>query len=145
MIRNCLLILLINLLAITSFAQTPDEVLGRWKTIDDETGKEKSIVELYKENGKLYGKVVKILNPDKVDAKCDKCEGELKDKPILGMVIVNDMEWDDDEWDDGTILDPNKGSVYDCKIWLDEDDKNTLYVRGYIGFLFRTQNWIRVK
>jgi uncharacterized protein (DUF2147 family) len=127
-------------------AQKADDVLGKWKTIDDETGKAKSIVELYKgSDGKLYGKVVKILNPDKQDAKCDLCEDDKKGKPVLGMVIVENMEWDDDEWDEGTILDPNKGSYYDCKLWIEDDEPDKLYVRGYIAFIFRTQTWERVK
>mgnify|MGYP000887617991 CR=1 FL=1 len=88
--------------------------------------------------------LLKILNPAEVDNVCSKCEDNRKDQKILGMVILKDMVWDDDQWDDGTILDPKNGSVYDCKIWLEGDDKNKLYVRGYIGFFFRTQNWYRI-
>ena len=51
---------------------------------------------------------------------------------------------DDNEWDDGTILDPKNGTVYDCKLWLDEDNSNQLKVRGYVAFFFRTQTWMRV-
>lgn len=139
-------ILLVVAISFQGFSQKADDVLGKWKTIDDETGKAKSIVELYKgTDGKLYGKIIKILNPDKQDAVCDLCEDELKDKPVLGMVIVKDMEWDEDEWDDGTILDPNKGSYYDCKLWLEEGEMDKLNVRGYIAFIYRTQNWYRVK
>ena len=134
------------MICVSAFSQNADDVLGKWKTIDDETGKEKSIVELYKnKDGNLEGKVVTILNPDKQDAKCDKCEDHNKDKPILGMVIVKDMEWDEDEWDDGTILDPNKGSYYDCKMWIEDGEPDKLYVRGYVAFLFRTQYWYRIK
>lgn len=127
-----------------SYAQNADGVLGEWKTIDDETGEAKSIVKLYKEGDKLFGKVVKILT-DKQDAKCEECDDDdpRKGQKVLGMVIIENMEWDEDEWEDGTILDPNNGSVYDCKIWLDEDDPNKLNVRGYIAFLFRTQYWYR--
>lgn len=126
-------------------AQQKEKFVGRWKTIDDETGKAKSIVELTLRNGKLYGKVVEILNPEKRNKVCDLCSGNKKDKPILGMEIVWDMQWDadDSEWEDGIILDPNKGSEYDCKMWLDESDPNKLNVRGYIAFLFRTQYWYR--
>lgn len=124
---------------------TAQDIFGKWKTIDDETGQEKSVVELYRDNGKVYGKVVKILNKDRQDAKCDKCRGEKKDQPILGMVIVEGLEKDGDEYSGGSILDPNKGKEYRCKIWLDEDDPNKLNVRGYVAFFFRTQNWFRVK
>jgi len=60
-------------------------------------------------------------------------------KPIVGMVIINDMEKDEDEWGNGTILDPENGKIYRCKLWV-EDGK--LMVRGYIAFLYRTQTWL---
>lgn len=126
----------------SNFAQS---VLGKWKTIDDETGQAKSIVEIYKENGKIYGKVVDIINKDRRDAVCDKCDDDRKDKPVLGMVIIDGLEKDDDEYSGGKILDPQKGKEYRCKIWLDEDDSDKLYVRGYVAFFYRTQNWYRVE
>jgi uncharacterized protein (DUF2147 family) len=133
-------------LAITASAQT---VVGQWKTIDDETGKEKSIVELYEKNGKLYGKIIKLFrapNEDQ-DPKCDLCTDDRKNQKIIGMDIVRDMEkaGGHHEWEDGTILDPKKGKIYDCEIWLDKADKNKLHVRGYVAFFFRTQNWYRVQ
>jgi len=125
----------------TAFSQS---VFGKWKTIDDESGKEKSIVEIYEKDGKVFGKVVELLNKDRQDAVCDKCDGAKKDAPVLGMVIIENLEKDDDEYAGGTILDPEKGKEYKCKIWVDEDDANILNVRGYIAFLFRTQTWHRV-
>ncbi len=119
-------------------------VVGKWKTIDDETGEAKSVVEIYQQNGKIYGKVVDILNPEKRDGLCEKCKGNRKNKPVLGMQIIDGLTKDDDEYSDGKILDPEKGKEYKCKIWLDEDDGNKLYVRGYIAFFYRTQNWYRV-
>lgn len=141
--------LLLSLL--TAFILTGTEaptVEGRWKTIDDETGKAKSIVEIYKSGGKLYGKIVKLFrepNEDQ-DPVCDECEGANYNKKITGMVIIEGMVFDEDdnEWDDGTILDPKSGTVYDCKLWLDEDNANILKVRGYIAFFFRTQTWERM-
>ncbi|WP_224491029.1 DUF2147 domain-containing protein [Robertkochia flava] len=120
-------------------------VFGKWRTIDDETGEPKSIVEIYEANGKIYGKIVEILNKNKQDAKCTECEGERKDEPILGMVIIEGLEQEDDVYEGGTILDPNKGKEYRCKIWVDEDNSNKLNVRGYIAFLFRTQEWFRAE
>lgn len=120
-------------------------VLGKWKTIDDETGEPKSIVEIYEDGDKVYGKIVEILNKNKQDAKCTECDGEKKDKPILGMVIIEGLEKDEEVYEGGTIFDPNKGKEYRCKIWVDEEDSNKLNVRGYVAFLFRTQEWFRVK
>ena len=117
---------------------------GRWKTVDDETGQTKSIVEIYKRSDGTYdGKIVEILT-DKKDAVCDKCSGAKKNKPILGMVIIEDLEADDDYWSDGEILDPNKGSTYGLSVWYEDKNPNTLYVRGkhWSGF-YRTQTWTR--
>jgi len=117
--------------------------VGRWKTIDDKTGKPKAIVQIYEENGKLYGKVVETLNPN-AKKVCDKCKDARKDQPIVGMVILRDMVKHGEEYSGGNILDPDNGSVYRCKMRL-EDNGNKLSVRGYIGFslLGRSQTWTR--
>ena len=140
---------LISLMVLASaMIPTSKEVTGTWKTIDDDTEKAKSLVKLYISDGKLYGKIIKLFREpgEEQNPLCDDCEGALHNKPIIGMQIVNGLELDDDEWegDDG-ILDPKNGKVYDCKIWLDEDNPDILYVRGYIGFVYRTQTWHRMK
>lgn len=137
--KKSTLLIALTLLVFFSNAQG---IIGKWKTIDDETGKEKSIVQIYKKGDKYFGKVIEITDPAKRKNKCKLCEDYRKDQPIVGMEILKDLEKDDDEYDDGTILDPNNGKIYDCKIWL--EDKNTLNVRGYIMFFFRTQEWHRV-
>jgi len=126
------------------FNLSAQSIFGKWKTIDDETGDEKSIVEIYKTNGKVYGKIVDILNSKKKDAKCTACEHKNKNQPILGMVIIEDMEKDDDVYEDGTILNPSNGKVYKCRLKL-EDDPDTLQVRGYVAFFYKTQYWQRIK
>jgi uncharacterized protein (DUF2147 family) len=122
--------------------------IGKWKTIDDETGKPKSLVEIFKKGDKIYGKILKLYRgPDEdPDPICDDCDedDDRYNKKVIGMEIIRDMEKDGDEWEDGTILDPKNGKVYDCKLWVDEDDPNKLQVRGYIAFFFRTQTWIRM-
>lgn len=137
-------LLFLTFFTLTSIVFSQD-ITGIWKTIDDETNKEKSYVEIFKRGDFYFGKVVKIADPNKQNAKCIDCEDSHKDKPVMGLEMVWDLEFDkdDNEYDDGYILDPNNGKVYDCKIWLDDD--NTLMVRGYVGFFFRTQTWHRVK
>lgn len=119
--------------------------LGTWKTVDDETGEAKSHVEIYQQGDKYYGKIVKILT-DKKDAVCEECDGKNKNKPILGMVIVNDLETYKDYWRDGTILDPKSGSEYKLSIWYEDGNTDELKVRGkhWTG-LYRTQTWFKVK
>ncbi|TLM74765.1 DUF2147 domain-containing protein [Microbulbifer harenosus] len=113
------------------------DVVGRWKTIDDETGQPKSIVEIYEQGGKYYGRVVDLLTkPD--DTVCDACPGALKGQKIVGMNVITDMVKKGDVYEGGKILDPAKGKVYDCKMWL---EGGNLMVRGYLGFFYRTQTW----
>ena len=135
--------LLIIITFLCSGVITSQDVIGKWKTIDDNTGDEKSIVEIYKENGKVYGKVVEILVEGRQEATCRNCEGDDEDKPIQGLVIIKGLEKDGDEYNSGKILDPESGKMYKCYIELEEEDK--LKVRGYIGFslLGRTQYWYR--
>jgi len=135
------------LFATNALAQEASPV-GRWTTIDDETKKPKSVISIYEENGKLFGKIEKLfLEPnEEQNPVCDKCEGAWKNKPILGMVILRDLQKDDDEWSGGKILDPGNGKTYKCKIAL-EDGGKKLKVRGYIGMslLGRTQHWVRAE
>lgn len=139
--RNLLITLILFFSLVGVQAQN---VTGKWRTVDDETGEEKSVVEIYEKNGKVYGKVVAITNPAAQEAICDKCTGEDKDQPIMGMVVIKGLEKDGDEYNGGKILDPNNGKLYKCYLKLEEDNK--LKVRGYIGFslLGRTQYWYRV-
>jgi uncharacterized protein (DUF2147 family) len=126
------------------FAQS-QTVIGKWKTIDDETGKARGIIEIYEKSGKIYGKVVDILEQEHKKKVCIKCSGEDKNKPILGMIIIKGLSKDNSEYNNGKILDPKNGKLYQCYITLETKDK--LKVRGYIGFsLFgRTQYWYRLK
>jgi uncharacterized protein (DUF2147 family) len=137
--------ILINTLIffILSFSTQTAAIEGTWITQDDETGRQKSEVLIYKENGKLYGKITKLLLPEDEGKKCVNCKGKNKDQPIEGMVIIKDLKLEDDTWEDGTILDPKSGKVYDCYIGF--QDSNTLKVRGFLGFslLGRTQIWKR--
>jgi uncharacterized protein (DUF2147 family) len=123
------------------------EVVGKWKTIDDETGKQKSIVQLWVSGNQLYGKVLETWDDDGVtptDGVCDKCTGALKDKKIHGMIIVNGLTKSDNIWKGKKgILDPKNGKFYDVKIWLENPE--TLAVRGSIGPIGRKQTWHRVK
>jgi len=139
-------LLIIGLLIIISYSSYSQTIFGKWKTIDDETGNEKSIVEIYKgDDGKAYAKILELLEEGKEDSICDECDGEKKDQPIKGMEIINGLEKDDDEWSGAKILDPKTGKIYKCL--LEIESVNRLKVRGYIGFslIGRTQYWTRVE
>lgn len=141
MLKNTFL--LIGLLfANWAFAQN---VTGVWKTIDDETGRAKSHVELkVGSDGVLIGTIVKLLEKPETTV-CEKCSGDLKGKRVISMAIVQNMRQKDGYYQGGTILDPNNGKSYKCKLWLAAGDPNTLEVRGSIGPFYRTQKWYRVQ
>ena len=127
--------------SLAAYAQSGPE--GRWKTIDDETGNAKSIVEISRAaNGTLQGTVVEILQSDKgPNPVCDKCSGERKDQPIEGMTIIWGMTPKDDDWAGGTILDPANGRSYRAKMQMHGDDR--LGVSGCMVFICREQVWQR--
>lgn len=127
-----------------AFAQTP---AGAWKTIDDATGQERSIVRITESGGVFTGKVEKLLAPDaKQDAKCDQCTDARKDQPIIGMTIIRGVKKNDDVFDGGDILDAKTGKLYKVRMKLSDGGKK-LEVRGFVGtpMLGRSQNWVRVE
>jgi uncharacterized protein (DUF2147 family) len=137
-------LLTLYLITVTAFCQA-QTVVGKWKTIDDSSGEERSIVELYDRNGLVYGKVIKTFfkpgeDPDPV---CDQCspDDHRYNKKIIGMEILRKMKKSGNEYLDGDILDPETGRVYRCKLWIEEGD---LKVRGYWGLFYRTQTWKKV-
>ena len=121
-----------------------DPIIGKWKTVDDETKNVTSVVEIYIQNGKAFGKITELLNPKDKKNVCTKCTGTDKGKPVEGMVIIKNMKDDGSEWAEGTILDPDKGKEYTSKIKA-IDDGNKLQVKGCIAFLCRSQIWLKAK
>jgi uncharacterized protein (DUF2147 family) len=140
------LILASALCLATSLALAQATPAGLWKTIDDETKQEKSLVRLTDAAGVLSGKIEKLTDPTKQDSKCDKCTDARKDQKVLGMTIVEGVKKNPEEayWDGGTILDPNNGKVYKVRMTLQHEGK-VLEVRGFIGPFYRNQQWIRVE
>lgn len=124
-------------------AQAGASPVGAWRTIDDETKKPKALVRISESAGTLSGRIEKILT-DRTDARCEECSGELKDKPVLGMTILNGLKKGEEWWEGGTILDPATGKTYRARLRLVENDSK-LEVRGYIGapLLGRSQTWLR--
>ncbi|MEW6098216.1 MAG: DUF2147 domain-containing protein [Pseudomonadota bacterium] len=138
------------LVAFAAAAGAQETPVGLWKTIDDGTRKEKSLVRISESSGVLTGKVEKILDPEaKPDAVCEKCSDDRKNQPIVGLTIIRNVKKNGDDaalWDGGDILDPNNGKVYRVRM-KPVDGGRRLEVRGYIGapLLGRTQVWQRVE
>lgn len=127
--------------SVLSYAQ----IEGKWKTIDDETGKPKSIVEIFKKSdGKYYGRILQLLAKPEHET-CVKCTDDRKNKPLLGLEIIRGLKFVDGEFTGGSITDPKNGKTYKCNI--NKEGADQLNVRGYIGFslIGRSQTWYRVK
>lgn len=134
--------LIITVALISTLTLAAQSAVGTWTTIDDNTGKERSHIEIYDAGGKLYGKIVATLSPD-AETTCTSCSGDRKNQPYIGMEIITAAEPDGNKEWEGKIYDPEGDSTYKLVMWL-EDDPNTLYVRGkhWTG-LYRTQTWKR--
>lgn len=134
-----LLILFVTILSIKSNGQS---IVGQWETFDDKTKEKKGLVEIYKTNNTYYAKIVDSYTGEK-NAVCEKCKGTKKDKPIIGLIIIEDIKKDGDEFNIGTILDPENGETYKCYLKL--VNTNKLKVRGFLGVSIfgRTQFWRR--
>jgi uncharacterized protein (DUF2147 family) len=118
---------------------------GLWKSIDDKSGKPRSLIRINEHNG-AYSAVIEkgLLATDTGEAVCDKCTDERKGQKIIGMTIVKGLKEKNGVYEGGEILDPENGKTYKCKMKLD-DSGNKLEVRGFIGIsLFgRSQIWTR--
>jgi uncharacterized protein (DUF2147 family) len=141
------------LFTISGFTLTPsatavsgDDIIGLW-----ETGNGKARVKIEKIGSKYYGKIVwlrepidPVTNKPKVDKNNE--DENMRNVPLRGYRILKDFVWDADEkeWKDGTIYDPESGSLYNCVI---EKEKEVLNIRGYVGVkaLGRTDTWKRIK
>ncbi|MEZ4721417.1 MAG: DUF2147 domain-containing protein [Flavobacteriales bacterium] len=123
-------------------AQKADDILGVWYN-QEKTAK----VEIFKKSDKYFGKIVWLDEPlrdGKPKLDINNEEESLRSRPVMGLQILNDFEWDDDEWDDGTIYDPKNGETYSCYI---TKEGNKLNVRGYIGIsiIGRTATWTKAE
>lgn len=135
----------ICLLVSFSLSAQKGNLIGTWKTIDDNTGDAKSQVEIYKAGNLIQAKVTKLLLKPS-DTVCENCKGNKKNKPVVGMVIVDGLKPFKDYWKGGTILDPESGSEYGLSMWFEDGKPDQIQVRGkhWTG-LYRTQTWYRLK
>jgi uncharacterized protein (DUF2147 family) len=118
--------------------------VGRWKTVDDATGKVTGIISIREENGKLYGTIEELFDPPVPHPTCYLCSGDLKDRPLVGLQILSGFVQDGGRWSGGQILDPETGKIYSASLSL-EDGGKKLRLHGYflIPVLGRTEHWLR--
>lgn len=148
-LKNFLHLLLFFSMPSLALAQ---DVTGLWRSYKEETGEPRAHVRMYVEEGKLYGQVVRSLQPEtESSAICTECPKEppfanYRDS-MIGLVFIQGLQKNDDgRWvGDDALLDPDNGKTYDAKIWVPEDHPDQLKVRGFVGIFYRTQTWDRVE
>jgi uncharacterized protein (DUF2147 family) len=136
-------LLVVAVLVSATSLMAAESPAGKWKTIDDKSGKVRSEVEIYEQGGKLFGRIVGLTEPTDAQGKpkvCKACTGADKDKPIVGLVIIKDLAPSGGRYKGGTIMDPEDGKVYKAEVWVEE---GKLKVRGYVGFFYKTQTWVK--
>lgn len=136
-----ILLLLILICSLSSYAQSYSPV-GTWVTIDDETGKEKSHVEVFEKDGKLFGKIVRLLLKPQ-NSVCEVCDGDRKNKSLVGMIIISNMKKKGNKWEGGKIYKADAGKEYNGFLKMSGPDK--LIVTGKVLFITKSQIWKRIK
>lgn len=127
-------------LSVSLASQADEQVIGQWNTLD-RFGEPESLVELYKSGEELQGRIVKLYDESKQEAVCEECFDHRENQPIAGLVFITGLENDGQQWVNGTVLDPETGNEYDCKLWLDGE---TLKLKAGFGFISQTKEWKRV-
>lgn len=138
--------IVLALLCLGSFATLAQtkatDVVGVWLS-EKKNGK----VEVYQQGNRFYGKLIWSENMYEGDGKTSKKDANNPDKalaqrPLKDLLLLRDFVFDDGEWVDGTIYDPESGKTYSCTMKLDGEKLN---IRGFIGIsLFgRTTMWTR--
>jgi uncharacterized protein (DUF2147 family) len=120
---------------------------GFWKQINDD-GSVGGWFYFVEKDGLYEGRLVKMFKKPGgpiYSSSCEKCEGDQKDAPMLGLTIVKGMKRDGHSYQEGSILDPRDGTIYHAQMELSADGKS-LSVRGYLGIplLGQTQVWKRL-
>jgi uncharacterized protein (DUF2147 family) len=128
----------------TRAAEREPSPVGLWKTMDDRTHKPRAIIRIYEEKGAFFGRIEDSFDPEELTARCEKCSGDRKGAPVIGMVIMRGITKHGSEYGGGEILDPETGWIYRCRFTISTEGEK-LFVRGYLGLavLGRTQTWTR--
>ena len=145
-LKQSAVLALVVAVTLMSSAASPQSAspIGLWKSIDDVSGKPRALIRITESKGTLQGKIEKLFSPSSENPKCEKCEGALKNAPVIGLVILSGLKRAGAEYGGGQIIDPESGKVYSSKIRLSDDGKK-LDVRGFMGvsLLGRSQTWER--
>ncbi len=132
------------MILLPALAQAAPSPVGDWRTFDDRTGKERSLVRIEEIGGELRGRIVATIDPADADKTCDICTDDRKGHKTIGLEVIRGLRPEGDHWADGRVLNPETGSIYHATLKL-EDGGEKLVLRGYVGItlLGRSQTWLR--
>lgn len=126
------------ILQANSFANSgPDVIVGEWLS-QEKDGK----ISIYKQGDKFYGKISWGKTPGRKDT--NNPDAKLKNRDLIGLVILQDFKYTGSAWEGGKIYDPKSGKTYDCILKV-KDNNKILEIRGYVGvpMFGRTATWTR--
>ena len=140
----------------TVFCFGADQAEGFWISVDEKSGKATAGWEIYTVGNKLYGKILSVSGHPQ-DVKATNCKdsyrgftvpGKVNEMTVVGTPWIFDLTLDrPGVWSGGSIIDPDGGSMYKCKITFHPRDGkkymvDTLEMRGEIGLgIGRSQYW----
>ena len=140
--RKLILAGLVGSFAFGAWAQPATSPLGKWKTLDDKTGKVMTITEVYlAKNGTLAAKIVENLG---LPATCANCSGDYKGKPTVGLMTLWNLKDKKGVWSDGNGYKPSEDTRFKAKSVKVVDGGNKLEVTGCKAMFCRTATWVRV-
>ncbi len=123
-------------------AQDLASPIGKWKTLDDETGKVSSLTEVYHaKNGTLAAKIVEIYGNS---PNCTDCSAPYTNKPYAGIVVLWNLHANKDgSWGSGKGYKPSEDRHFTAKSVKLIDGGKKLSVRGCVAFFCKTATWVR--
>ena len=129
-------------IAFSASAQNASSPIGKWKTLDDETGKAMTITEVYEaKNGTLAAKITENLG---LPATCSECSAPYTGKPFVGIVTLSNLKANKDGSWSGSGYKPSDDRKFNAKSVKLVDGGNKLEVKGCVAFICKTATWVRV-
>jgi uncharacterized protein (DUF2147 family) len=118
------------------------EINGFWKRLNEKTGNTQCVVAVYKYQGKYYGRIVSTYDKNgkleaTIDAPKTRAPGIVGKPFYCGMDLIWNLESIGSKYQ-GKIVDPQKGKVYNAKLWV---EGGKLVVRGELLFFGRNELW----